>query len=517
VTQGRAAILVAAAGLAGVATALALAPEYLVSRGFPLDDAWVHAVYGRSLARWGTLAFNPGVPAIAATSPLWTLIVAVPHALTSRVPAVLLGVKLLGLVFHLLAAFVLVRAFTWCGRVGLAALIGCMLAAFHPDLVSASMSGTETALATLAASGLLLAVGRAGAVGYGFVAFAAPLVHPELTILCFALPVALFVRRDHRRLVIMSGVACLGTAVAYGMIAARNLALSGRMLPATLSTPVAVANLGPFDAEVIGFSEVLGRLPVVDSSILLLMATLIAVYALSQGPVSPMPLARASAALLSGVLFCAASFVLVPPIDPATFAIQRHALPALPLMVAAIPILVSDAVGRLLPARGARLVRVGVVGLLVLSLLVVSRHRYPTLSNDARSLDEVQVVIARQLDSMESDQVVWAVDAGAARYFGHAFVVDLLGGHDAQTAGADAQRFLDEHRPSYIEMAPLWSSLDVASSRRLPVTRFAPPPDGTSIDSPLPERWLVKCDDPAVSGRVAVRGRIFNFRCAGPH
>ena len=81
-TQTRAAILVAAAGLAGVATALVLAPEYFASRGVPFDDAWVHAVYARSLARSGTLAFNPGVPSTGATSTLWTLMAAVPHAVT---------------------------------------------------------------------------------------------------------------------------------------------------------------------------------------------------------------------------------------------------------------------------------------------------------------------------------------------------------------------------------------------------------------------------------------------------
>ncbi len=217
-TQGRAAVLVALAGLAGVTTAWALAPEYLVSRGLPLDDAWIHAVYGRSLARSGMLAFNPGVPATGATSPLWALILAVPHLVTSRLPALLLGVKLLGLTLHLLAAFVLLRAFTWRGRVGLAELAGCMLVAFHPDLVSASMSGVEVALATVVASGLLLAAGGSGAVLYGLLSFVAPLARPELTLLCFVLPVVLLIRRDHRRLVILSGAACLGSVVAYGVI-----------------------------------------------------------------------------------------------------------------------------------------------------------------------------------------------------------------------------------------------------------------------------------------------------------
>src|SRR6185503_14621945 len=74
VTPGRAALLVVLAGLAGLAAVWTFTPEYLLARGFPLDDAWIHAVYGRSLARSGMLAFNPGVPATGVTSPLWALI-----------------------------------------------------------------------------------------------------------------------------------------------------------------------------------------------------------------------------------------------------------------------------------------------------------------------------------------------------------------------------------------------------------------------------------------------------------
>jgi hypothetical protein len=513
-TGGRAAILVVAAGLAGIATACALAPEYLAARGLPLDDAWVHAVYARSLARSGMLAFNPGVPGTGVTSPLWTAVISVPHLVTSRVPAVLLGIKLLGLTLHLLAALVLLRAFSWRGRVGLPALAGCVLAAFHPDLVSAGMSGVETALATLTASGLLLAVGGSGTIAYGLLSFAAPLVRPELTILSFAMPVALLFGRDRRRLAILSGVAGVGTALAYGIIGARNLAASGRPLVAGVYAQAGAGDLGGFDAEVIGFSEVLGRLPVVDSSVLLLTGALLAVYVVvAQGQAAP-ALRRAAVAMLAGLLFCALSFVVTPPIDPTTFSQQRHVLPVLPLMVAALPILVFGVLEPLLPARAGRLVRVALLGLLMLSVLVVARFRYTTLASDARSADDAQVEIARHLASLEPDQVVWAVDPGALRYLGRAFVVDLVGPNNVRALGGEAQRFLDEHRPSYIETAPQWSSLDSVTSRALPALRFPRTSDGTPGVPAPGERWLVECPDPAISGQIAIRERVFEFRCA---
>lgn len=516
-TQGRAAVLVVLAGLAGVTTAWALAPEYLVSRGLPLDDAWIHAVYGRSLARSGMLAFNPGVPATGATSPLWALVLALPHLVTSRLPALLLAIKLLGFTLHLLAAFLLLKAFAWRGRVGLPELAGCMLVAFHPDLVSASMSGMEVALATVAASGLLLAARGSGVVLYGLLSFVAPLTRPELTLLCFALPAALFIRRDHRRLLTLGGAACLGTAVAYCLMGARNLTVSGLPLPATFYAKVGARNLGLIDAEVIGFSELLGRLPVVDSSILLLAAALLAVHIVCDRQSPPAPLQHAAAALLAGLLFCAASFVLVPPLDPRAFYHQRYVLPVLPLLVAAIPILLSSALERLVPERASRLVQVALLGLLILSVLVVARFRYPALSNDAHNIDDVQVSIGKHLASTEPDQVVWAIDAGAVRYFGNVFVVDLIGLNNAQMLGPDAQRFLDRHAPRYIEAVPMWSSLDAASSRRLTATEFrTSTPYTTTSFAPMQQHWLVLCHDPAISGQVAVGKRTFTFRCARP-
>ncbi len=167
------------------------------------------------------------------------------------------------------------------------------------------------------------------------------------------------------------------------------------------------------DAEVTGFSELLGRLPVVDSSILLLAAALLAVHVVCDRQASPAPLERAAAALLAGLLFCAASFALVPPLDPRAFYHQRYVLPVLPLMVAAIPVLLSSALERLVPQRACRLVKVALLGLLILSLVVVARFRYPILSNDAHNVDDVQVGIGRHLASTESDQVVWAIDVGA--------------------------------------------------------------------------------------------------------
>ena len=515
-TSSRAAVLVTLAGFAGVAAACVLAPEYLSSRGFPLDDAWIHSVYGRSLARGGMLAYNPGIPATGATSPLWAVVMAVPHLLTSRPAAMLLGVKLIGLALHFLTAFLLLWAFAWRGRVEVAAVVGCMLVAFHSDLVSASMSGMEVALATAVAAGLLLAARRAAVAAYGLLSLVAPLARPELTLLCFAIPVLLLVRRDHRRLVALIGATAVGNALAYGAIGVRNLAVSGLPLPATFYAKAGVPQLQLVGAQIRGFSELLGRLPVVDSSILLLITALIAVGVVGGRRVLSAPVEDAAAALLAGLLFCVASFALVAPVDPRAFYHQRYVLPALPLMVVAIPVLVSTALTRRLAPVTSRLVQFGLLAVLVLSVLVAALSRYPALSNDALNIDDVQVRLGQSLAMTGADQVVWAIDAGAVRYFGNAFVVDLIGLNNAEILGPHAQRFLDDHPPRYIEIMPLWSSVDADSGRQLTAAHFrTSTPYTVTSAAPMHEHWLVSCHDPAVAGRLAVRNRIFAFRCAG--
>ncbi len=49
--------------------------------GFPLDDAWIHQTYARSLAETGRFAYQPGQVSTGSTSPLWTLLLAVGYRL----------------------------------------------------------------------------------------------------------------------------------------------------------------------------------------------------------------------------------------------------------------------------------------------------------------------------------------------------------------------------------------------------------------------------------------------------
>lgn len=45
--------------------------------GFPLDDAWIHQTYARTLAQTGQWAFLAGQPSAGSTAPLWSVLLAV--------------------------------------------------------------------------------------------------------------------------------------------------------------------------------------------------------------------------------------------------------------------------------------------------------------------------------------------------------------------------------------------------------------------------------------------------------
>lgn len=49
--------------------------------GFPLDDAWIHQTFARTLAQYGQWAFSPGQPSAGSTSPLWTIFLVSGHTL----------------------------------------------------------------------------------------------------------------------------------------------------------------------------------------------------------------------------------------------------------------------------------------------------------------------------------------------------------------------------------------------------------------------------------------------------
>lgn len=139
--------LTIAVALAALACLAYLASARLAGGlGFPLDDAWIHQTYARSLATTGQWAYRPGQTSAGSTSPLWTTLLSLGYVLglDFRLWTYLLGflalAATLGAVYHLgLHLFP-----QW----PIVAPLAALLAAGEWHLVWAAGSGMETLLFT---------------------------------------------------------------------------------------------------------------------------------------------------------------------------------------------------------------------------------------------------------------------------------------------------------------------------------------------------------------------------------
>jgi hypothetical protein len=119
---------------------------------FPLDDAWIHLAYAKSLRLGDGLSYNPGDHELGCSSPLWALLLAVwPIAGDPVRP-----VQLLGILLHAVTAWIAAHLGIDLARrratlqaplpvLSLALLAGVLVAA-TPTLVQASVSGMEVSL-----------------------------------------------------------------------------------------------------------------------------------------------------------------------------------------------------------------------------------------------------------------------------------------------------------------------------------------------------------------------------------
>lgn len=256
----------------------------------------------------------------------------------------------------------------------------------------------------------------------------------------------------------------------------------------------------------------LRQLPITESLLLLAAAFGIAAVVLRTSAARGLRLAAAG--FIAGVAFCAISFALIAPIDAHAFYHQRYVLPALPLLIGPLPLLLHEALARSLPARHATAAAAAIV-LVFAGLLVRSApERFAHLANDARNIDDVQVALGRYLAAAGPHDVVWAVDAGAVRYFGNAFVVDMLGLNTPELLGAHAQAFLDAHPPRWIELVPTWSALRGAPETAAAGVVFAPSTPYTVTGFPdMARHRLVGCTAAGPAARFGVRGRVFAVAC----
>lgn len=394
-------------------------------RGLPLDDAWIHLVYARSLATEGVPAYVGATAEAGFTSPLWMLLLAVVELLGRVGAPVVALVKGLGVACAAAASLGVLALSRRLGAPLWAALVGALLLATSPTFAFAQVSGMEVALAGAAAVWALERLAAGASLGAGLLLAAAALARPELAVLVVvAAAVSVGAPGWRARLPRLQ----LPPAAAAALWSAYCLAVTGRPLPNTF---YAKAGGGGLDGVAHVLSGVVLDMPLfasVTGGVLWLLGAV----ALLRGPSRRLGLA----VLLTPLLFDAGVALSrpMPAYVGGFYYWLRWALPAEPLW------LVPSAVGAgvlwdgtaLRLERFAPVVRRVAAAALLLGVALATPGRVAGRAEqyawNCRNIEEVQVAMGRWVAAnVAPDEAVLVNDAGAIRYFGGRRTVDLIG------------------------------------------------------------------------------------------
>ena len=441
----RALLLVSAVlALAGLLSLWFAAPVRPV--GFPLDDAWIHLVYARSVAQDVVLGYEPGVPGTGCTAPAWALLLAVVHAALgwAGTDAVVWGVRLAGAAFFVgtvVVAALLVRART---RNPWPAVLTAVLLSFASALAMAALSGMEVLACAFGMVAALYALEQQAPLAMGCAMAWACACRPEAAPAMIALGLIAVAQLPRTPVVLAKLV--LPSVLVGALLVEHNLRASGHPLPATfyLKQHFSVAALPDRLLQVV--RDVLGETgPFVGH----------AIWFGGVGLVTRRTPWADRWPLLVGAVFLLSAVAVTDPKHGMGFYFGRYFYPALPLLVVGL-VLGGVHVVAQLPPRW----KPGVLALAALFVapgLVLGRsvHGYH-LHNDTRNINEVQVQMGRDLATLLPPGArVGVSDAGAVRYFSGHPAVDLVGLNNFELV-EHTDEFLRTHPVTHLAIMPLW-------------------------------------------------------------
>jgi hypothetical protein len=420
--------------LLGLVTALVVTVYALANHtlGFPLDDAWIHQDFARTLAQHGIFAYASGRSGAGSTSPLWVLLLTPAQLLPGGAPLwlVIAWADALGV----LALFGLAWATSslaelWLADVdtrlrSLGALAAGIVVITEWHLTWAALSGMETMLFVFLSVLLLLGVSRAWRpVWLGGLAALLTVVRPEGVVLAALVGVALVVQADvrsqsapprWRAVWLYLGVYVLGLLP----LLAFNEVASGHLLPSTFYAKGVYYALGTSEfSRLAGYG--LGVLGFLVSSPLVALGLPGTAYALW---LTRRDWARGTQWLaLIWVLALIGVYAIHLPV---VYQNGRYLMPVLPVLLA---LGVTGSL-RFLSGGGYRLLPVALTVLaLGLGLLSVVRGAAIYTAN-IRYINGYQVETALWLRAnTPSDALVATHDIGAIGYFSGRQVIDLGG------------------------------------------------------------------------------------------
>jgi arabinofuranosyltransferase len=461
--RGRARNAALAAGIvlavlgAGLGLFLAREQSLAGTRGFPLDDSWIHLHFARNLAEGAGFSYNPGVPLAGSTAPLWTLILAAVFWLGGEG---VVGAKIVGTGLAAGVALLTWRlALAWTGSRGLALLAGAGLGSSGP-LLWGALSGMEVTLAALLVTAALLAHTWSRPWVTGALLALATLARPEAVLV--VPPVCLAGRLTVAR----AAAFTVPLALVLTPWAGFNLWTTGSLLPATASAKVE----GGLVAFVSGSRE-----PLLQAVLRRPLSFgwewvtwLWSVNALL--PLLVLPGLAATWARAGRTLLLPASTLLLHPIGMALLAAYRgpgfqegrysiHLLP-LAFTVAVMALVWTDA---LAGARRRRAARAGLALALVIGAAVALPPAASRYGWAVQNIEAMQVHLGRWVETHTPSGARLALnDVGAIAYLSRREVVDMIGlitpdiiAHRRQGEPA-VLRYLEAACPDYLIVFPAW-------------------------------------------------------------
>ncbi|HEX5054550.1 MAG TPA: hypothetical protein VFZ65_22425 [Planctomycetota bacterium] len=401
--------------------------------GFPLDDAWIHMVYGRSLAARGVPAYNDLAEA-GFTSPLWVMLLAVAHWCSAVLPA---GPVFFAKLFGVLAASVTTASIYLLGlrltSRSAVASFAALLCVLQPALAFAQVSGMEVSLTTAncALALLALADGRHRRAGV-FLALAV-WSRPECLLLAMLAPVVVAGQRGvptavraRQTLQVLAP-----TAVAVASWCGYCLIVTGHPLPNTVYAKFRMTGIGD---GLRAMGEALGRLP----SNLFAVGVLFAVLGVVRAPKTREPwLAGLIGVFPFAFLFAVVRSRPFPPDAGDFFYFARYPAPAWPFLLLATALGVH-AVWQVAARQSRPAVRYGVRALTAAAVVLALIGHPQALARsierfawNCQNMNEVQVAFGDWVAAnVPADRAVAINDAGAIRYFGGRRTIDLIGLND---------------------------------------------------------------------------------------
>lgn len=409
-------------------------------RGFPLDDAWIHMVYGLSLSEGGGFSYNAGSAGSGATSPLWAVVAALAHLVVGGGPSMYAATtfKVLGVASHALSAAMaahLARMTSPAPSQRLGGVIAGMIVAVCPVLAFAAVSGMEVSLTSALLLGALAAAAKKRPVATAVWTGLALSARPEAIVL---LPfVTLLVARGHAPMSsIRRGALAFGGALALPAAwSLRNLVATGMLVPSTIYAKALPKQLSTLHTIRTALFTMLGEIRPMGTVVgWLLVVTAIVLAARKaravwKGDDEDDGVLVAAAGALVALAWTLGLCVHTDFYTPRWFYFLRYVLPPLPLVLVCAVTVASHLGGviatRVTPRAGRGFVALAGIAATSWEISGTSEMR-AAYAHDVDGIDAVQVAVGRFLQkNLPPSAVVWSPDAGAIRYFGRQRVVDL--------------------------------------------------------------------------------------------